>query len=56
MFLFLFVTAISLAVIAGAGPSGYVRHGSTWTDLPMFKNGFGVTGYPSQINMFFVLN
>ncbi|XRM46294.1 hypothetical protein ABZX51_009341 [Aspergillus tubingensis] len=41
MFLFLFVTAISLAVIAGAGPSGYVRHGSTWTDLPMFKNGFG---------------
>lgn len=35
---------------------GYVRHGSTWTDLPMFKNGFGVTSYPSQINMFFVLN
>ncbi|PYH37144.1 proline-specific permease [Aspergillus neoniger CBS 115656] len=32
---------ISLAVIAGAGPSGYVRHGSTWTDFPMFKNGFG---------------
>ncbi|GAT20951.1 proline-specific permease [Aspergillus luchuensis] len=25
----------------GAGPSGYVRHGNTWTDLPMFKNGFG---------------
>ncbi|GAA91587.1 proline-specific permease [Aspergillus luchuensis IFO 4308] len=32
---------ISLAIIAGAGPSGYVRHGNTWTDLPMFKNGFG---------------
>ncbi|PYH69122.1 proline-specific permease [Aspergillus vadensis CBS 113365] len=25
---------ISLAVIAGAGPSGYVRHGSTWLPLP----------------------
>ncbi|PYH60060.1 uncharacterized protein BO96DRAFT_386237 [Aspergillus niger CBS 101883] len=39
--LFFFITIISLAIIGGAGPSGYVRDGSTWTDLPAFKNGFG---------------
>ncbi|GLB06451.1 hypothetical protein AtubIFM57258_001759 [Aspergillus tubingensis] len=39
--LFLFITIISLAIIGGAGPSGYVRDGSTWTELPAFKNGFG---------------
>lgn len=41
--LFFFITIISLAIIGGAGPSGYVRDGSTWTDLPAFKNGFGVS-------------
>ncbi|RAL03201.1 proline-specific permease [Aspergillus ibericus CBS 121593] len=41
VFLFVFLTILSLAIIGGAGPSGYVRDGSTWTDLPAFKNGFG---------------
>ncbi|CAI7583293.1 unnamed protein product [Penicillium crustosum] len=40
VFLFIFITLISLAIIGGAGSKGYVRDGSTWTDLP-FKNGFG---------------
>ncbi|PYI34381.1 proline-specific permease [Aspergillus indologenus CBS 114.80] len=40
-FLFVFITIISLAIIGGAGPTGYVRDGSTWTDLPAFKNSFG---------------
>ncbi|CRL29437.1 Amino acid/polyamine transporter I [Penicillium camemberti] len=40
LFLFIFITLISLAIIGGAGSKGYVRDGSTWTDLP-FKNGFG---------------
>lgn len=42
VFLFIFITLISLAIIGGAGPKGYVRDGSTWSDLPVFKNGFGV--------------
>lgn len=42
VFLFLFIVIVSLAIIGGAGPDGYVRNGSTWTDLPAFKNGFGV--------------
>ncbi|KAJ5304264.1 uncharacterized protein N7443_003924 [Penicillium atrosanguineum] len=41
VFLFLFIVIVSLAIIGGAGPDGYVRNGSTWTDLPAFKNGFG---------------
>ncbi|PYI09197.1 hypothetical protein BO78DRAFT_405160 [Aspergillus sclerotiicarbonarius CBS 121057] len=41
VFLFLFLTVLSLAIIGGSGPSGYVRDGSTWTELPAFKNGFG---------------
>ncbi|PYH45987.1 proline-specific permease [Aspergillus saccharolyticus JOP 1030-1] len=40
-FLFVFITIISLAIIGGAGPTGYVRDGSTWTALPAFKNSFG---------------
>ncbi|KAJ5339253.1 Amino acid/polyamine transporter I [Penicillium brevicompactum] len=40
-FLFIFIVLISLAIIGGAGPKGYVRDGSTWSDLPVFKNGFG---------------
>ncbi|RAL17463.1 proline-specific permease [Aspergillus homomorphus CBS 101889] len=40
-FLFVFITIVSLAIIGGAGSSGYVRNGSTWTDLPAFKNSFG---------------
>ncbi|OQD92680.1 hypothetical protein PENSOL_c039G02885 [Penicillium solitum] len=40
VFLFIFITLVSLAIIGGAGSKGYVRDRSTWTDLP-FKNGFG---------------
>ncbi|KAJ5120417.1 Amino acid/polyamine transporter I [Penicillium bovifimosum] len=39
--LFIFIVIISLAIIGGAGPEGFPRDGSTWTDLPAFKNGFG---------------
>ncbi|KAJ5301782.1 hypothetical protein N7508_006645 [Penicillium antarcticum] len=41
VFLFIFITLISLAIIGGVGLSGSVRNGSTWTDLPVFKNSFG---------------
>ncbi|KAL4906687.1 hypothetical protein BDW74DRAFT_176996 [Aspergillus multicolor] len=41
VFLFFFIVIIALAVIGGAGPDGSVKDGSTWTDLPAFKNGFG---------------
>lgn len=42
VFLFVFFVIISLAIIGGAGPTGSVKDGSTWTDLPAFKNSFGV--------------
>ncbi|KAL4881049.1 amino acid permease/ SLC12A domain-containing protein [Aspergillus karnatakaensis] len=45
VFLFIFNTIISLAIIGGAGSTGSVKDGSTWTELPVFKNGFG--GYAS---------
>ncbi|KAL4785927.1 amino acid permease/ SLC12A domain-containing protein [Aspergillus varians] len=41
VFLFVFNTIVSLAIIGGAGPNGSVKDGSTWTDHPVFKNGFG---------------
>ncbi|KAL4808841.1 amino acid permease/ SLC12A domain-containing protein [Aspergillus unguis] len=41
VFLFIFNIIVCLAIIGGAGPNGQVRDGSTWTDLPAFKNGFG---------------
>ena len=40
--LFMLIIALSLAIVCGAGPQGYVHHGTTWTDLPAFKNGFSV--------------
>lgn len=40
IFLFLLIIVTSLAITLGAGPNGYVHHGRTWTDLPVFKNGF----------------
>jgi amino acid transporter len=43
VFLFVFIVIVSLAIIGGAGPAGFPRDGSTWTDLPAFKNGFGVS-------------
>ncbi|KAL9110784.1 MAG: hypothetical protein Q9227_004776 [Pyrenula ochraceoflavens] len=40
IFLFLLIIVTSLAITLGAGPNGYVHHGHTWTDFPVFKNGF----------------
>ncbi|KAJ3520572.1 hypothetical protein NM208_g13655 [Fusarium decemcellulare] len=40
IFLFLIIIFLSLALVCGAGPAGKVHDGSTWTDLPAFKNGF----------------
>jgi amino acid transporter len=42
IFLFLLIILLSLALVCGAGPTGTVHHGSYWTDLPAFKNGFAV--------------
>ncbi|KAL4775706.1 amino acid permease-domain-containing protein [Aspergillus nidulans var. acristatus] len=41
VFLFVFFVIISLAIIGGAGPTDSVKDGSTWMELPAFKNGFG---------------
>ncbi|KAJ4244167.1 hypothetical protein NW762_014548 [Fusarium torreyae] len=40
IFLFILLIILSIAVIGGAGPQGFVHHGEYWTDLPAFKNGF----------------
>jgi amino acid transporter len=40
--LFVLLIVICVAMIGGAGKTGHVHHGSTWTDLPPFKNGFSV--------------
>lgn len=40
--LFMLIIVISLAIVCGAGPHGYVHNGATWTDFPLFKNGFSV--------------
>lgn len=40
--LFMLIIILSLAIVCGAGPKGFVHNGSTWTDLPAFKNGFSV--------------
>ncbi|KAL8813527.1 MAG: hypothetical protein Q9223_002360 [Gallowayella weberi] len=42
--LFMLIVFVSLAIVCGAGPKGYVHDGSTWTDLPAFKNGFSGFG------------
>jgi amino acid transporter len=39
--LFVLIIAISLALIAGAGPTGHVHDGSYW-EKGAFLNGFGV--------------
>ncbi|KAJ5330169.1 hypothetical protein N7452_010559 [Penicillium brevicompactum] len=33
-------TMLSLALVLGAGPTGSIHHGDTWTSLPPFLNGF----------------
>lgn len=42
IFLFLLIIVLSLAIVCGAGPGGYVHDGAYWRDLPPFKNGFTV--------------
>ena len=50
--LFMLIILLSLAIVCGAGPKGYVHHGSTWTDFPPFKNGFSVrTACPKSSSM-----
>ncbi|KAF7558224.1 hypothetical protein G7Z17_g167 [Cylindrodendrum hubeiense] len=40
IFLFIIIIFLSIALVAGAGPTGQVHDGSYWRDLPVFKNGF----------------
>ena len=42
IFLFLLIIVVGIAVICGAGPSGYIHTGVNYTELSAFKNGFGV--------------
>ncbi|KAI4108590.1 MAG: hypothetical protein LQ339_002106 [Xanthoria mediterranea] len=42
--LFILIILLSLAIVCGAGPEGYVHDGSAWADLPAFKNGFSGFG------------
>lgn len=44
--LFILIILLSLAIVCGAGPEGYVHDGASWTDLPAFKNGFSVRTLP----------
>jgi amino acid transporter len=39
---FLIIIILSLALVLGAGPNGYMHHGDTWTSLPAFLNDFSV--------------
>lgn len=43
IFVFLLIIVLSLALVLGAGPNGFVHHGDTWTRLPPFLNGFTVS-------------
>ncbi|OQD89901.1 hypothetical protein PENANT_c002G07102 [Penicillium antarcticum] len=38
--IFLIIIVLSLALVLGAGPNGYIHHGDTWTEFPAFLNGF----------------
>ncbi|KAI8667451.1 AA-permease domain-containing protein [Fusarium sp. Ph1] len=46
--MFLLIIAVSLAITLGAGPNGSLHDGSTWTDLPVFKNGFASQGFANS--------
>ena len=43
IFVFALLLLLSLAIVCGAGPQGYLHDGSFWRDLPPFKNGFSVS-------------
>ena len=49
--LFLIIITLGIALIAGAGPTGHAHNGSTWTDLPAFKNGFFVSISPKPYDI-----
>jgi len=51
IFLFLLIITLSLAIVCGAGPGGYVHDGAYWRDLPAFKNGFTVRLFVYAIKM-----
>ncbi|KAJ5247958.1 hypothetical protein N7524_011918 [Penicillium chrysogenum] len=38
--IFLIIILLSLALVLGAGPNGYIHRGETWTTLTPFLNGF----------------
>jgi amino acid transporter len=43
---FLIIIILSLALILGAGPKGYIHRGESWTIFNPFLNGFAVSwGY-----------
>ena len=41
--IFLIIILLSLALVLGAGPNGYIHRGETWTTLPPFLNDFSVS-------------
>jgi hypothetical protein len=41
--IFLIIILLSLALVLGAGPNGYIHRGETWTTLTPFLNGFSVS-------------
>lgn len=41
--IFLIIILLSLAIVCGAGPAGYVHDGVSWRTTPVFKNGFSVS-------------
>ena len=45
---FLIIIVLSLALVLGAGPNGYMHHGDTWKTLPAFLNGFSVRCAPAK--------
>ncbi|CAF9911335.1 MAG: hypothetical protein HETSPECPRED_000303 [Heterodermia speciosa] len=47
--LFMLIIVLSLAIVCGAGPKGYVHDGATWRDLPAFKNGFSGFGHAALL-------
>ncbi|KAJ0272647.1 hypothetical protein COL940_010300 [Colletotrichum noveboracense] len=49
--LFVFVIFLSLALIAGAGPTGSVKDGSYWREGKAFQNGFMVMIRHSRLTM-----
>lgn len=47
--IFLIIITLSLALILGAGPKGFIHHGGTWTEFNPFLNGFAVRLNPHHL-------